>query len=77
MESRPQNPTAEQLLHADEYTPEELSELTGVGLEVIRRAAYDGELVALIVDNDIIKVSRADALHWLTQRAAVVSKETP
>jgi hypothetical protein len=64
--------SAEELLHAERYTPEELSDLTGVGIDVIRRAAYDGELDATVVENDIVEIPRASALAWLNARAEVI-----
>jgi hypothetical protein len=67
----------EELLHAERYTPEELSELTGVGIDVIRRAAYDGELDATVVDTDIVEIPRTAALQWLTARAAAISDAQP
>jgi hypothetical protein len=61
--------TVEELLHAQRYTPEELADLTGVGLDVIRRAIYDGFLPARMVEDDIIDITRADALRWLNERS--------
>ena len=66
--------TPEELLHAERYTPEELSELTGVGIDVIRRAAYDGEMNALVVDTDIVHIPRAEALRWLNERAQTIEE---
>lgn len=65
-----------ELLHAERYTPEELSELTGVGIDVIRRAAYDGELTATVVDTDIVSIPRASALAWLERRAEIIDDVT-
>lgn len=55
----------EQLLHADAYTEEELSELVGVGVYEIRRAAREGRLRARIVNEQVISIRRDDALAWL------------
>jgi excisionase family DNA binding protein len=60
--------TAAELLHADEYTPEELSELTGIGLDVVRRAVHDGNLPARKIEHDIISIRRLDALNWMESR---------
>ena len=57
-----------ELLHQEYYTPEELDRLMGIGLDVIRRAAYDGSLRADIAGNDIVRIHRADALDWLNRR---------
>jgi hypothetical protein len=56
------------LLHKEIYTPEELSDLTGIGLNTIRTAIFRHELKANIVNHDIINVRRSDALEWLNQR---------
>ena len=58
----------EELLHHEHYTPEELSRLLGVGLDVIRHAAFTGELHAQIVEHDIVSVRREDVLAWLNER---------
>lgn len=55
----------EQLLRADAYTDEELSDLVGVGVYEIRRAAREGRLRARIVDEKVISIRRDDALEWL------------
>lgn len=69
MQERSRDKSPEELLHADSYTPEELSELTGVGVDIVRRAAYDGEMSATIVENDIVAIPRASAIAWLTERS--------
>jgi excisionase family DNA binding protein len=56
------------LLHQHSYTPEELSELLEIGAHTIRRAALEGRLRATVVGNDVISISRADALDWLKTR---------
>jgi aryl carrier-like protein len=58
----------EELLRREHYTPEELSRLLGIGLDVIRHAAFTGELRAEIREHDIISVQRQDALTWLDER---------
>jgi aryl carrier-like protein len=57
-----------ELLQQDRYTPEEVSELLGVGLDVIRHAAFAGTLRADIEGHDIISLQRADVLAWLQTR---------
>jgi hypothetical protein len=66
MSSHPANGRdPETLLHASSYTEEELSRLVGVGVYEIRRAAREGRLRARIVDEQVISISRDDALEWL------------
>ncbi len=60
--------TIEELLRHEDYTPEELSRLLGIGLDVIRHAAFSGELPAQIAGHDIISVRRRDVLAWLEER---------
>jgi hypothetical protein len=57
-----------ELLQQDRYTPEEVSELLGIGLDVIRHAAFAGTLRADIEGHDIISLQRADVLAWLQER---------
>jgi len=56
------------LLQQDRYTPEEVSELLGIGLDVIRHAAFAGTLRAEIEGHDIISLQRDDVLAWLQTR---------
>jgi hypothetical protein len=58
----------EELFIADRLTPEELSRLIDMPVDVITRAAYAGELKAEIVNHDIVSISRDDALSWLASR---------
>jgi hypothetical protein len=60
--------TADDLLHQSEYTPAELASLLDVPLTLIEHDAYAGKLKAVIVEHDIISISRADALAWLATR---------
>ena len=57
-----------ELLQQDSYTPEEVSELLGIGLDVIRHAAFAGTLRANIQGHDIISLERDDVLAWLQTR---------
>ncbi len=57
-----------ELLQQDSYTPEEVSELLGIGLDVIRHAAFAGTLRAEIEGHDIISLRRDDVLAWLQTR---------
>ena len=57
-----------ELLLQDRYTPEEVSELLGIGLDVIRHAAFAGTLRADIEGHDIISLQRDDVLVWLQTR---------
>ena len=58
----------QELLLQDQYTPEEVSELLGIGLDVIRHAAFAGTLRADIEGHDIISLQRDDVLAWLQTR---------
>jgi hypothetical protein len=60
-----------ELLQQDHYTPEEVAELLGIGLDVVRHAAFTGALRAQIIEHDIISISRDDVLAW------VEARETP
>jgi len=67
MERRDHRSIAE-LLRQDHYTPEEVSELLGIGLDVIRHAAFAGTLRADIEGHDIISLQRDDVLAWFQTR---------
>lgn len=67
MERRGHRSIAE-LLRQDRYTPEEVARLLGIGLDVIRHAAFSGELRAQIVGHDIISLKREDVLAWLAEQ---------
>ena len=67
MERRTPHSISELLLQ-DRYTPEEVSELLGIGLDVIRHAAFAGTLRANIEGHDIISLERDDVLAWLQTR---------
>ena len=58
----------QELLQQDRYTPEEVSELLGIGLDVIRHAAFAWTLRANIEGHDIISLQRDDVLAWLQMR---------
>ena len=56
------------LLQHERYTLEEVAELLGIGLAVVRHAAFTGELRAQIIGHDIIGLRRDDILAWLKER---------
>jgi hypothetical protein len=45
--------------------PAEAAELLQIGIDVLRHAAFTGELSAQIFEHDIISLQRADILAWL------------
>ena len=61
----------EELLHREHYTPEELSRLLGIGLDVIRHAAFADELRSQIAEHDILRIRREDVLAWLDVRKGI------
>jgi len=67
MERRPHH-SLQELLLQDQYTPEEVAELLEVGLDVVRHAAFTGELRAQIAEHDIISIRRDDVLAWAGAR---------
>ena len=64
MERRPHHSLPE-LLQQDQYTPEEVADLLEIGLDVVRHAAFSGELRARIAEHDIISIRRDDILAWV------------
>ncbi len=55
------------LLQQDRYTPEEVAEVLWVSIDVVRHAAFTGELPAQIIEHDIISLKRDDVLAWLRE----------
>ena len=64
MERRPHR-SLQELLQQDQYTPEEVADLLEIGLDVVRHAAFSGELHAQIAEHDIISIRREDVLAWV------------
>ena len=62
--------TIEELLHKEWYTVAEICELFRFSPLVVRRAARQGELHAIIVDHHIYGARREDLIAWLKERAA-------
>lgn len=59
--------SAEEMLHHDSYSPEELARLLEIPLDNVHRAAMSGQLKAYIVDHHIIAIRRADVITWLNR----------
>jgi hypothetical protein len=57
-----------ELLHRERYTPEEAADLLQMGVDVLRHAAFAGDLNAEIIDHDLISLRREDLLAWLADR---------
>jgi hypothetical protein len=68
------NESAEALLHHDHYTPEELATLLEVDVNLIRHAAFVGELRAFVVDHHICSIHREAVLLWLEAGRAQPAK---
>jgi hypothetical protein len=58
----------EELFQADTYTPEELATLLGMSVNTIRDACHEGDLKCKIVNHDIVSITRAATLEWLSSR---------
>lgn len=65
---RPAEESASDLLHHDRYTPEELARLLDMDVNLIRQAAFAGDLRAEIVGHNIHSIRRDDVLSWLAAR---------
>lgn len=59
-----------ELLQHDRYTPEEVSRLLGIGLDVVRHAAFTSQLPAEIVGEDIVSIRREDVVRWVMEQTA-------
>jgi excisionase family DNA binding protein len=67
MESRHPK-SADELLHSDHYTAEELAALLEIGVNIVRHAVYAGELPAQVVGHTIVSIRREDVLAWYATR---------
>jgi hypothetical protein len=54
-----------ELLQQDQYTPEEVAEVLWVSIDVVRHAAFTGELPSQFIEHNIISIQRDDVLAWL------------
>jgi hypothetical protein len=75
MKSRRRHAPIFDLMQQSQYSPEEVADLFEVGLEVVRHAAFAGELPAQIVNHDIVSIRRNDVLMWLARRAGTSSAD--
>jgi hypothetical protein len=60
--------SVDELLRSDHYTAEEVAALLEIGVNIVRHAAYVGELPAQIVGHDIISIRREDVIAWYNAR---------
>jgi excisionase family DNA binding protein len=58
-----------ELLQHEEYTPEEVSRLLGIDLDVVRHAVYTGNLPARMAGEDIVGIRREDVVRWYNDQA--------
>lgn len=56
------------LFRQEHYTPEEAAELAGCGIDRIYEAVHAGRLKARTVGHDVVSISRADLVAWMTER---------
>ncbi len=62
--SRHTRHTLAELMTQDTYTPEDVAELLGIDVNVVRHAAFNGTLPAEIISHDIVTIRREDVLAW-------------
>ena len=55
-------------LNQDEYTPEEAARMLGTSVEVIMRAAYEGELRAERAGSKVVCIKREDLVDWMRRQ---------
>ncbi len=64
---RPHDPAHVDLLQ-EEYTPEEVARLIGIGRDVVMHAIWSGELKAERKGHDVICIKHEDVVDWLRRR---------
>jgi excisionase family DNA binding protein len=57
-----------ELLHHERYTADEVARLLGLPLDIVRHAAFSGELPAEILGHHIIRLRREDVVAWCEAR---------
>jgi aryl carrier-like protein len=62
--------TVFELLHHERYRAEDVSQLLGIGLDVVRHAVFSGELRAEVIEHHIICLRREDVVAWFVAREA-------
>lgn len=55
-------------LREDQYTVQEVANLLGMSVDMIRHAVQAGELQAVRFEHDIVGIRREDLLAWLNAR---------
>ena len=60
--------TLAELMVQDDYQPEEVAELLGIDVDVVRHAAFNGDLNADVVGHTILNIRREDVLTWFDRR---------
>lgn len=56
------------LLHQEEYTPQDAARVLNLRENLILSSAYGGDLKATIINGDVISVTRTDLVAWLQWR---------
>lgn len=56
------------LLHKEVYTPQEAAEVLNISDRMILKAAYGGDLKAVIINGDVVEVTRTDLVDWVKRR---------
>lgn len=69
MATKRNQPSIDELLHRDQYQPEDLAELLNMDVDTIRQDAFSGDLQATILDHHIVSISREAVIAWLNDRA--------
>jgi excisionase family DNA binding protein len=57
-----------ELLHHEQYTPEEAAFLLGMDVEVIEQAAHRHELPAIFAGHHVMYIMRTELIGWLERR---------
>ncbi len=60
--------SVDELLHQNEYTPEELARLLDLPLSLIEHEAFAGNLKALIIEHRVVSIPREEAIAWMNDR---------
>ena len=67
-ERQPLHPDLLELLHHDQYSPEDAAYLLGMDPDVILQAAHRHDLPAVFAGHDVLYIRRSDLVRWLETR---------
>jgi len=57
-----------ELLHQEQFTPQEVAYVFGMDIDIILQAAHRHDLPAIFIGHDVATIKRSDLLKWMERR---------